>query len=126
MNYRVGDRRKGQFKVSKVRKRRLNRFFRYFLNVFKCRHCQCIFSSNNRLHNYVHRKICLQQFIFISIILNKSFLHVKNRKIFTNVFVIELFNTSIIKKFESNVKLFVIYFFVDSKLNIDTKYDYRK
>ena len=49
-----------------------------------------------------------------------------NRKIFTNVFVVESFNIRIIKNSKSFDKLFIIYFFVDFKSNIDTKYEYRE
>ena len=46
-------------------------FFVIFLNVFKCCHCQYIFSSNNRLYDHVRRKICLQQSFFV--VLKKQF-----------------------------------------------------
>ena len=58
--------------------------------------------------------------------MKKSFTSIKNRKTFTDVFVIESFNIRIIKNSESFDKLFIIYFFVDFKSNIDTRYEYRE
>ena len=106
-------------------------FFIIFLNVFKCRHCQCIFSFNNRFYDHVRSKACLQQFAFVvstkffkSFNL-KQFFFIEDRKTITNVFVVESFNIEITKKFESFIKLFIVYFFVDFKSNIDIDYKYR-
>ena len=110
-------------------------FFVIFLNVFKCRHCQCVFSFNNQLHDHVRRKTCLQQFIksiflkqfFVELTTKmKIFFSFANRKTFTKIFVVESFNIEITKKSKFFIKLFIIYFFVDFKSNIDTKYAYRK
>ena len=107
-------------------------FFAIFLNAFKCRHCQCIFIFNNRLHEHVRRRACLQQSTtaalkrsFKSFNLKQFFLSTENRKTFTDAFVVESFSTEIIKKFESAIKLLIIYFFVDFKSDIDIDYEYR-
>ena len=64
----------------------------------------------------------MSQFVFV--VLKKKFTSIKNRKTFTNAFLIESFDIRVIKNSKSFDRLFIIYFFVDFKSNIDTKYEY--
>ena len=107
-------------------------FFIIFLNASRCRHCQCIFSFNNRFHDHVRSRACLQQFVsvastkfFKSFNLKLFFFSVENRKTITDVFVVKSFNTEVTKKSESFIKLLIVYFFVDFKSDIDIDYEYR-